>query len=170
MRSKKVTVVRDKVNIRIATLDDIKQLVNLRILEQRGKWGSEYNDFDNNFYSRTLNALKDFLNWKGNIPPSKGIIYIAEKDGKIVATCGLQKIWMLPQCNDEGRYGFIFNVYTMKEYRSRGIQSLLIKAVIGYAKQIGITAISIEADNEIAVKLCEKHGFKLNSFIMTKEG
>lgn len=169
MHGKRILIDRNNINIRLATLNDIEQLVDLRILQQHEDWGSEYVDHDNDFYNRTLDVLDDFLRWKNGVQPSRGVIFIAEIKGNIIATCGLQKINMLPQCNDDGKYGFIFNVFTAKEFRRKGIQSLLINEVLNYAKEIGITEIKLETDSEIAIKLYKKCGFKHDTLSMSKE-
>ena len=91
MRGKRILVGRNYINIRLAILDDIEQLVNLRILQQHEDWGSEYIDYDSNFYNRTFDVLKDFIRCKNGIQPSKGVIFISEIKGKIIATCGCKK-------------------------------------------------------------------------------
>ena len=169
MRGKRILIGRNCINIRLAILDDIEQLVNLRILQQHEDWGSEYIDYDSNFYNRTFDVLEDFICWKNGVQPSKGVIFIAEIKGKIIATCGLQKINMLPQCNDDGKYGFIFNVFTVKEYRKQGIQSLLIEKVLKYSKEMGITEIKLETDSEKAINLYKKYGFEHDTLFMSKE-
>lgn len=162
MRGRRLLIGRNNINIRLATMDDIEQLVNLRILQQQEDWGSEYIDYDGDFYNRTLNALDDFLRWES------GVIFIAETKGKVIATCGLQKINMLPQCNDDGKYGYIFNVFTVKEFRKRGIQSLLIEKVLNYSKEMCITEIKLETDSEIAINLYKKYGFEHDTLFMVK--
>lgn len=166
MRRKRILIGKN-INIRLATIDDIDQLINLRLLQQHEDWGSDYTDVNNDFYKRTLNSLFDFL-CCDNIQQQKGVIFIAEKGNKIIATCGLQKISMLPQCNDNGNYGFIFNVFTIKEFRNQGIQSSLIERTLIYANEIGITEIKLETDNKIAIKLYKKYGFKHDKISMVK--
>ena len=169
MRGRRLLIGRNNINIRLATIDDINQLADMRISQQIEDWGADYADHDGDFYNRTIHALDDFTRWHDDIPPSKGVIFVAEVNGTIIATCGLQRINMLPQCNDGGRYGFIFNVFTVKEYRRQGIQSLLLKEALDYAKKIGITEIKLETDNEAAVKLYQKHGFKQDELFMSKQ-
>lgn len=162
MRGRRLLIGRNDINIRLATIGDIEQLINLRILQQQEDWGSEYIDYDGDFYNRTLNALNDFLRRES------GAIFIAETKGEVIATCGLQKIDMLPQCNDDGKYGYIFNVFTVKEFRKRGIQSLLIEKVLNYSKEMCITEIKLETDSEIAINLYKKYGFEHDTLFMVK--
>ena len=146
--------------IRKAVLNDLEELTQLRFLQQHDDWGADYEDIDNNFYNRTFVAFKNFM--KNGL----GVIFIAEKDNKIVATCGLQEINVIPQCNDKGKCGFIFNVFTREEYRQQGIQSALLKEAVSYAKQAGIDEIGLETDNDIAIALYKKYGFKNNNLMM----
>lgn len=168
MYGRRILIGRNFINIRVATIDDIQQLVNLRILQQRDDWGSEYINYDCNFYARTSNALSDFLYKEDGLQPSKGVIFIAEIHGKIIATCGLQRIDMLPQCNDNGQYGYVFNVFTVKEYRKQGIQSRLIENVLSYSEKYGLTEIKLETDSEDAISLYKKCGFEHDTLFMSK--
>lgn len=166
---RRILIGRNFINIRLATIDDIQQLVNLRILQQHDDWGSEYVDYDGKFYTRTLNALKDFLYREDDLQPSKGVIFIAEMHGKIIATCGLQRIDMLPQCNDNGQYGYVFNVFTVKEYRRQGIQSRLIENILSYSEKYGLTEIKLETDSQDAISLYKKYGFEYDTLFMSKK-
>ena len=168
MRGRGILIGRNNINIRLATIDDVEQLVNLRIQQQHEVWGSEYADYDNDFNNRTLGCLDDLLRWKDGVQPSKGVMFIAEIKGEIVTTCGLQKINILPQCNDNGKHGFIFNVFTIEEFRKQGIQSLLIEKALNCAKEMGITEIKLETDSEIAINLYKKYGFKHDELFMSK--
>ena len=169
MRGRRLLIGRNGVNVRLATIDDIKQLADIRMLQQHEDWGSDCVYRDNDFYNRTVHALDDFTRWHDGVQPSKGVIFVAEANGAIIATCGLQRINMLPQYNDDGKYGFIFNVFTVEEYRRQGVQSLLLKEVLVYAKEIGITEIKLETDSEIAIELYKKHGFKRDELFMSKQ-
>lgn len=164
MRGKRIQVGRHKLNIRLANENDVKELTELRVLQQHEDWTVDYFDYDNNFYHRTFNAMTGFVS-----APQEGVMFVAIVEGHIVATCGLQIINMLPQCNDNGKYGFIFNVFTKKEYRQCGIQSILIETVINYAIKNNISEIKLETDNEIAIKLYKKQGFEFDTLTMVKE-
>lgn len=59
VHGKRILIGRNHIKIRLATIDDIEQLTNLRIIQQHEDWGSEYIDYDNNFYNRTYDALED---------------------------------------------------------------------------------------------------------------
>ena len=169
MYGRRILIGRNYINIRAATINDIQQLADLRILQQHDDWGSEYIDYDGNFYARTTNELSDFLYKEDGLQPSKGVIFIAEIHGKIIATCGLQRIDMLPQCNNNGQYGYMFNVFTVEEYRRQGIQSRLIENALSYSEKCGLTEIKLETDSEDAISLYKKHGFEWDTLFMSKD-
>lgn len=150
--------------IRVANKNDIERLAELRLLQQYEDWGSEYHDYDKHFYERTIMFLQDILS-----APFKGVIFVAEENGNIIGTCGLQVLRLMPQCNDNGEYGFLFNVYTDSEFRGQGIQSYLIEKVFEYAKEHNITEIRLDTDNEIAIHLYKKHGFGMDNLAMIRE-
>lgn len=148
-------------NIRLASSDDAIKLTELRLKQQRDDWGLEYCDYDGKFKERTLRFFK-------SLDINNCLIFVADLDNKIIATCGVQFVSMLPQCNDNGNYGYIFNVYTLDEYRGNGAQSKLFKFVLNYLKDIGLPEISLETDNEVAINLYKKYGFEFNSMVMTR--
>lgn len=163
MRGKRILIGRNKISIRTANEDDIEKISDLRVLQQHDDWGSDYPNNDNDFYNRTLSYMNTAIR------SCDFKMFVAEIEGSIIATCGLQVIHMLPQCNDEGKYGFICNVFTQEEFRQHGIQSMLIEKVLVYAKEQKISEIKLETDNEIAIKLYEKYGFKTDTLSMVKE-
>ena len=88
--------------------------------------------------------------------------------GNIIATCCLQIIEYLPQCNDNGKQGFICNVYTEEKYRNRGIQTKLLNEVIKYAKENDLCELDLSTDSEVAISLYKKLGFEFDSWAMKK--
>lgn len=148
--------------IRQANLEDLNELVKLRLLQQKDDWGIEYEDIDGNFEERTIEALTDFLQ------NSRGVIFVLQIDGEIVGTCGLQEIQFIPQCNDNGKSGHIFNVYTKKELRHQGIQTRLMTEVLAYARPRGIHELTLFSDNPTAIRIYKKFGFAIKdwSFIL----
>ena len=86
MRGKRILIGRNGISVRFANTLDKEQLADLRVLQQHDDWGTDYSDYDSQFYNRTLNGLEDFLSWKNDTVPSKGVILVAEKEGKIITT------------------------------------------------------------------------------------
>ena len=91
------------------------------------------------------------------------------KDNNIIAICCLQIIEYLPQCNDNGRQGYICNVYTEKEYRNQGIQTRLLKEVIDYSIKNDLCELDLSTNTDNAISLYKKFGFVFDSWAMKKE-
>ena len=147
--------------MRLANKKDIKELSNLRINQQMDDWKEEYeNKLD--LFDRTKIYLKKHLN-------KDLYIFVEEKNGNIIATCGIQIIDYLPQCNDNGKQGYVCNVYTKEKYRNQGIQTLLIKRVISFAKENRLCELSLSTDSDEAISIYKKMGFEFDNLMMKLE-
>lgn len=147
--------------MRLANENDINELCKLRILEQKEDWKNEYED-NFNLYNVTMTYLKKHLN-------KDFYMFIEEKNNKIIATCGLQIIEYLPQCNDNGKQGYICNVFTINEFRKQGIQTNLIKAALTFAKKQDLCELDLSTDSDVAISIYKKLGFKHDSWAMKNE-
>lgn len=147
---------------RIAEYEDIEEISRLRILQQKDDWKELYPNKDEDFYSTTKKYLEKHLN-------NDIIFFIEIIDNKIVATCGLQIIKYMPQCIESGIEGYICDVFTLKEYRKKGIQTSLIKECIKYAKKNNIIELKLSSDNPDAIRIYKKQGFEHDELIMKKE-
>lgn len=147
--------------IRIAINSDIEKICELRILQQKDDWKEEYVDrFD--LYSSTQKFLLNHLN-------KDLFIFFYVIDEQIVATCGLQIIDLLPQCNDNGKLGYICNVYTIYDKRKQGFQKELLNEIIKFAKEKGISELNLDTDNVEAIMLYKKIGFDFSNMAMKLE-
>lgn len=146
---------------RMANFDDIQELANLRVLQQIDDWCSSDIDSEK-LKEKTIKYLEDHLD-------SDLLIFVKVINGNIVATCGLQILNLLPQHNDNGKCGFICNVYTLPEYRRKGHQKDLFKIVIEYAKANCFDELKLESDSEIAIKLYKSCGFKKDNMTYIQE-
>ena len=144
--------------IEMANNEDIEELINLRILQQKDDWQEEYeNKMD------LKETTKKYLNTHLN----KDIyFFIIRKNNKIIATCGLQIIEQLPQCNNNGLMGYICNVFTRKEYRKRGIQTNLLNKCIDFANKKDVKMIQLSTDNPEAISIYKKIGFEYDKLMM----
>lgn len=94
---------------------------------------------------------------------------IANKmDNDIIAICCLKVIEYLPQCNDNGKQGYVCNVYTRDEFRNKGIQTNLLKEVINFAIKNNLCELNLETDSEKAISIYKKLGFDFDNLTMTK--
>ena len=141
-----------------ATNNDINELLNLRIEQQKEDWNKDYHDVDN-FKSRTKIFLKKHIN-------KDVFILITRLNKQIIATCGLQIFNFLPQCNDQGKIGIICNVYTKKLYRNKGIQTSLLKQTIKLANEHHLNELLLSSNNNQAISIYQKLGFKKSNMIM----
>ena len=72
----------------------------------------------------------------------------------------------MPQCNDQGKIGVICNVYTYKLYRNKGIQTNLLKQAIKVANKYHLNELFLSSNNDQAISIYQKLGFKKSNMIM----
>lgn len=146
--------------MRLANKNDIDKIAILRVKEQKEDWNNEYEDkYD------LVNTTKLYLEKHLN---NDIYVFIEENNDDIIATCCLQIIEYLPQCNDNGKQGFICNVYTEPKYRKKGVQTKLLNEVIEYSKKINLCELDLSTDSDVAISLYKKFGFEFDSWAMKK--
>ena len=144
--------------MKFATKEDIEELSKIRLIQQKDDWKEEYENIDN-FELRTKSYLENHLN--------KDLFMLIERlENKIIATCGIQIIEYMPQCNDNGLIGYICNVYTDLSYRNKGIQTKLLTECIDFAISKNISELQLSTDNPIAINVYKKFHFKYDNLIM----
>jgi Acetyltransferases len=92
--------------------------------------------------------------------------WIAESNMKIISSCMLcitQQL-PLPICRN-GKIGYIYNVFTLKEYRNQGIATKLIKKVQDYAIENEILSLCLSASPD-GFPIYQKSGFLLQEHEM----
>lgn len=147
---------------RIAKYEDIEEISKLRVMQQKDDWKELYPNKDEEFYIITKNYLEEHLN--------KDIFFFIEIiENKIVATCGLQVIKYMPQCVESGIEGYICDVFTLKEYRRKGIQTNLIKECIKFSKKNNIIELKLSSNNTEAIRIYQGQGFVHDELIMKRE-
>jgi len=106
----------------------------------------------------TLEKEEEFIeNMNGS---ESNLFIVARKDGKIIGNLGFTGSTLKRYCH-QGEFG----MSVLKEYWGQGIGSLLLDALLEWAKDRDITRISLRVDTENtkAIGLYQKFGF-------TKEG
>lgn len=140
---------------RMATGLDIPQLVELRMLEQENDWKDQYpitqefKDITKDFFEKNL--VKNLY------------VFVAEENKKIIATAAIMPHQYLPQADEfTGKRGYLCNVYTLPEYRRRGIQKELFVQLKDFSKRVlKIARIDLHATLSPEVfSMYEKIGFK----------
>lgn len=147
--------------MRIANNNDIDKIANIRIKQQKDDWKEEYENKYGLFESTKL-YLQNHLN-------KDFLAFIEEIEDNIIAICCLQIIEYLPQCNDNGRQGYICNVYTEEKYRNKGIQTGLLKEVIKYSIDNDLCELDLSTDSDIAISIYKKCGFEFDNWAMKTE-
>lgn len=147
--------------MRIANKNDIERIALIRIKQQKDDWKEQYIDkYD--LFKRTKIYLKEHLN-------NDFLAFIEEIEDNIIAICCLQIIEYLPQCNDNGKQGYICNVYTDEQYRNQGIQTKLLEEVIRYSINNNLCELDLSTDSDVAISLYKKCGFEFDNWAMKKE-
>lgn len=155
------TVVQEKTNraqkeesmeIRKADIKDIDALVLNRIefIKDINKETINIETFE----KVTYEALREHLADDSNVA------FIAEEEGKIVASAVVCYYNILPQItNLTGKAGYIQNVFTLPDYRRRGLASELVNRIKQDAKERNVGKIYLDA-TDMGKPVYERLGFE----------
>lgn len=139
--------------IRIATVDDIDSLVELRIqlLNELS------NTIDNYNWEKYSKALKTF--YYDGILSGKVIAYLAEDNKKIIAVSMMCFYTITPLLHNlDGKMALLTDMYTIPKYRNKGYGINLLEHIMAHAKKLGYVKVILNA-TESGRKLYEKYGF-----------
>jgi len=146
--------------IRKATLEDVDDLVKLRmelireISEVDEHYMLEHND---DYLAKLTETIREYFTAK--MLENEFLAWIAEDEGKIIASSGLVFHEKPPiHGNLTGREAYIMNMYTVPEWRSKGLATSLLKEIINYIKETNVQRIRLHA-TEAGKKIYEKIGF-----------
>ena len=140
-----------------ANLDDIELLVKSRIIVLR-----EANHLDDSADMSEIET-QSYDYYKQAIPNGECIAYLVFDDDKLIGCGGVSFFRVMPTChNPTGKKAYLMNIYTIPEYRRKGIayktRDLLVKAT----KEKGVKHITLEA-TAMGRPMYEKYGFtKMN--------
>ena len=136
--------------------DDLDVFIKMRI-NQLQEEGAEPNlDLKPQLYEYYIKHLEGgtFVSW------------LAIDDRKIVGTSGMSFVEKPPYySNPYGKIGLLSSMYTLKEYRRKGIAKELLDRVVNEAKDYGCGAVQITASDR-GVLLYTDYGFKKNENFM----
>jgi len=145
-----------KIVFRKLIKDDLDIFIKMRI-NQLQEEGAESNlELKPQLYEYYTKHLKDgtFVSW------------LAVDDRKIVGTSGMSFVEKPPYySNLYGKIGILSSMYTLKEYRKRGIAKELLDKVVNEAKDYGCGAVQITA-SDMGVLLYTGYGFHKNKNFM----
>ncbi|MDF2942156.1 MAG: acetyltransferase, family [Herbinix sp.] len=138
---------------RKANFSDVEQLAKLRVLMLNENTLQSKNANDTIF-----NNTRQYLN--NGLVDNSVILYVALEDDLIVAMCCLN-FFVLPP-NDwclNGKTAYIGNLYTLPDYRKRGVASCLLDLTVTEAKRNNCERILLNT-TEKGRSLYEKYGFE----------
>ncbi len=124
--------------IRKADFEDITELVRLRtefLIEDNGL-NKLPDGFDATLTQYFMSAIRD----------GSFVSFIAEDGGKIVATSGVCFYRVTPNfSNPSGNVAYILNMYTLPDWRRKGLATALLHRIIGEAKECGYKKLMLNA-------------------------
>ena len=132
---------------------DIDELIRMRIAYMIDDFGS-VSDIEKESMEK---QLPDYFERKLN---TELVAFVARDGEKIVSVAYLHIIEM--PANSillNGLYGEVLSVYTMPEYRGKGLCSTLMKNLVEYGREHGLGRIDLSATKE-GYPIYKKLGFK----------
>ena len=101
--------------------------------------------------------------FKTAIMKNEFFAWIAEVNAAIIATSGLVFLQKPPSPNNlSGKEAYIMNLYTLPEWRKRGIGSKLFQYLLDYALENRISLIRLHT-TEVGRSIYEKFGFVITT-------
>jgi GNAT superfamily N-acetyltransferase len=140
-------------NIRRASLGDLDALVHLRLELLREVGNLKTADDAPALAEATRRYLKE------KIPQDVFLVWVAEEKDKIVGTSGLMLFENPPISGDfSRREAYITNMYTLPEWRGKGIATALLEEIIHFAKEMDARRLWLRA-TPAGRSVYEKAGF-----------
>ncbi|MFX0094956.1 MAG: GNAT family N-acetyltransferase [Candidatus Hodarchaeota archaeon] len=141
-------------SVRRAKKTDVDELVALR-MELLREIGNISKDCKVNVLKK---SIRQFFIQK--LPKEEFIAWIAEVDEGIIGTSGLIFCEKPPLANNvSGFEGYIMNMYTVPEWRGKGVASTLLQKLMSYLKTRKIQVIRLHAE-EAGKAIYKKAGFE----------
>lgn len=137
-------------NYRKGEEKDISQLVDLRKKQLFDEGLVSINNIDIELQKYFDISLKN-----GSL-----ILWIAEENEIIIATSGICFYQLPPSySNPTGKNAYVTNMFTLNEYRCKGIASDLLKLVVEEARKQGYKVVRLHSSKQ-GKSIYERFGFK----------
>lgn len=141
------------ISIRRASLEDVEALVQLRLALQLESGHLTQDTMVTALKQATHQYLMEAL------PKETFIVWVAEAEGKIVASSGLIFFQKPPSENNlSGLEAYILNMYTLPPWRGQGIATRLLHELMQFVKQTRAHRIWMYATQD-GKPIYEKVGF-----------
>ena len=138
--------------IRRATIDDLEEIVRLRIA-----FLTEMESDACETAAAAAAAIREYT--KEKLPTGEFLIWFAEHDGTIIGTSGLVYYRRPPTLHYHGDlHGYIMNMYTLPERRGQGVASALLQTAIDHVKTTSAKRIVLHA-TEMGRPIYTRFGF-----------
>jgi RimJ/RimL family protein N-acetyltransferase len=139
--------------LRLAEATDIKQLIRMRwdftIEYDESKKNESFDEFEKECQSFLENALNS----------GQWFIWVAEENGKIVSHIYIELINKVPR---PGRitypFAYMTNVYTVPEYRKKGIGSEVLSSINNWIKENNYEFVIVWPSDE-SIEYYKKNGY-----------
>lgn len=144
------------IQYRKLTLNDLDFFIQMRINQLQEEGAKPTIDLKPNLENYYKKHLKDgtFVSW------------LAIYDNEIIGTSGMSFVEKPPYySNPNGKIGLISSMYTLKQYRRKGIAKELLRRIMEEAKKYGCGAVQITA-SDMGVLLYADYGFIKNNNFM----
>lgn len=129
----------DTITYRLATVDDVDALADLRWRMETERHPELQADRD--AYTAAVHASV-----RGEIERGAYIGFLAESDGVVIA-CAILIWWpLLPTLTDFHRTrGYVSSVYTAPAYRRQGVARTLMENLMAHAREMGLSRLMLWA-------------------------
>lgn len=129
-----------ELKIRLATSDDVELLTELRLQMRRERETTELNISEDDFRQNNFDYFNKF------IADGSYVGVIAEINGKVAATGGIclhnhPPSYAIPN----GRSACLLNMYTLPDFRGRGLASKIVAVLVDEARKCGCCQVFLNA-------------------------
>lgn len=141
-----------KIDFDMADIKDIDSLIDLRVAYMLEDYGIVTKDQEKKMRAQIRDYMQKAL--------GKDIFgYVARVDGKVVSIAYLHVIDMpATPVLTTGRYGEVLNVYTLPEYRGKGLCTKIIQGLLNGGKELNLEKIVLSATKD-GYPIYKKLGF-----------
>lgn len=140
--------------IRRVSVEEIETLMKWRMEVLHHVFSIPENENTQNLYMVNQEYYEKF------IPSSGHIAVFAEMNGVTVGCGGLCLYREMPSPdNPSGECAYLMNIYTREAYRGLGVGNTIVRWLVNYAKEQGITKIYLET-SKCGRALYENIGFR----------